>query len=270
MKSAIYRILTVVALTLMVSAGAWPATVAEADSAYKRGDYAAAVEAYRQIVSGQGVSSELYYNLGNAYAKGGDNGRALISYVRALRLDPANSDAKANISYIESKVAEANKSEIKNKKLSVVQESPSFFSSVKRFIARDHLSDTWALWAVVTFLLTIGCLALYIFTRNVMARKVGFFGALACLAICVLTLTFSFMAASYTSNEGVIVGNKVKLRSDPNLTSKENTTALIRGTRMSVLDSVPLDGSKAQWYKVRLNSDFIGWIAADDFETIGM
>lgn len=270
MKSIFLKIYTLIVCFLLVPLIGRSATIAEADSAYMRGDYAAAVEAYRQIAAEQGVSSALYSNLGNAYAKAGDNGHALICYVRALRLNPGNAEAKANINYIESKVADANKSEIKNKKLSVAQDSPSFFTSVKRFIAQDHLSNTWAAWCVVSFLLFIGCLAVYIFTRNVIARKVGFFGGMVCLALFVLTLTFAFMAASYHSNEGVIIGNKVKLRSDPNVTSKENATALTRGTRMSILDSVPLDGAKADWYKVRLNSDFIGWIPADDFESIGM
>lgn len=270
MKTTFYKILASLAVVATACGSSKAVTPAEADSAYVKGDYAAAVEAYKEIAAKEGVSSALFYNMGNAYAKGGDNGRALVCYVKAVRLDPGNAEAKANINYIESKVADANKSEIKNKKLTLNQENISFFSSVRKIIASDHLSDTWSIWAVVSFLLFTGCLTLYIFTRNVLMRKIGFFGGFVCLGICVLTLIFSFMAASYTTNEGVIITNKVKLRSDPSLSAKENATALTRGTRMSVLDSVPVDARKAEWYKVRLNSDFIGWIPAGDFETIVM
>ena len=268
MKILNIKILFILFLAFTVKSQSSAVTPEEADSAYAKEEYAYAVDAYREIAAKEGVSSELYYNMGNAYAKVGDNGHALICYVKALRLNPGNVEAKANIDYIESKVAEANKSEIKNKKLSVNQESPSFFSSVKKFIVADHLSDTWSVWAIVAFLLFIVSLALYIFTRNVLIRKIGFFGALSFFGISLITLIFSFMAASYKTNEGVIITNKVKLRSDPNLTSKENSTALTRGTRLSVLDSVPIDNKKADWYKVRLNSDFIGWISAEDFEII--
>lgn len=245
-------------------------SVAEADSAYARGEYAAAVEAYAEIARSQGVSSGLLYNMGNAYAKGGDSGHALICYVRALRLDPANAGAKSNIEYIESKVVEANKAEVKNRKVSVEPDSPSFFSAIRKFISRDHLSDTWAAWGVASFLLFVGCVALYIFTRNVLARKIGFFGGFIFFGISAISVAFAFMAASYKTNEGVIVTNKVKLHTDSSPSSKENPTALTRGTRMEVLDSVPVGKPNPQWYKVRLNSDFIGWITASDFETVNL
>lgn len=244
--------------------------IAKADSAYSKGEYAEAVEAFTAIAARQGVSSQLYYNLGNSYAKGGDYGKALVNYLRALRLDPSNKQAKANAAYIESKVLDSNHAALKGKKLSVDPDSPSFFSNVRSMIARDHLSDTWAAWAVVSFILFIVCLALYIFTRNVLARKIGFFGGLVLLGFSVVALAFAFMAASYRTDEGVLTGAKVKLMSEASSSSKENPVALTRGTRMTVLDSVPVGEGRARWYKVRLNSDFVGWVESSDFETIDM
>lgn len=243
--------------------------VEQADSAYKSGDYNRAIESYRTIEQNEGVSSNLYYNMGNAYAKTGDYGHALLFYLKALRLDPSNKSARENIAYIESKVYESNQSELRGKKFSLDADSPSFLESTRLFITRDHLSDTWAIWAAVCFCLFIVCVAMYIFTGNVLLRKIGFFGGGSLLFLSALFLIFSFMAAGYKSDEGVIISPKVKLRSEASLASKESPVNLTRGTRMTILDETG-DDANSKWYKVRLNSDFVGWIQDNDFEGVGI
>jgi len=244
--------------------------LAKADSAYSKGEYAEAVGYYKTIGSDKGWSSELFYNLGNAYARGGDYGNALVNYLRALRLNPSNKQAANNVKYIEAKVYDSNRAELKGKKMSVDPDSFTFFSRVKRFIALDHLSDTWAIWAAVMFVAFAVCVALYIFTRNVIVRKIGFFGGIVFLGVSVIALAFSFVAADYKENEGAVIAGKARLRSEASASAKENPVALTRGTRMQVLDSVPLHGDKAEWYKVRLNSDFVGWLPADEFCVVGI
>lgn len=91
-----------------------------------------------------------------------------------------------------------------------------------------------------------------------------------CLGISLITLVFAFMAAAYKSDEGVIIGGKVRLMSEASVNSKENPVALTRGTRVTILDTFPADSSSPEWYKVRLNSDFVGWVAAPDFEAVGI
>lgn len=274
-RTAFLKILIVVSLFLLTGVGMAGAAdakvmISEADSAYSHGEYARAVELYEAVAKDCGMSSQLCYNLGNAYARGGDYGNALINYIRAERLDPSNKFAKENARYIEAKVYDSNRAELKGKKLTVDRDTPSFFSNVKRFIGRDHLSNTWAVWAALAFVLCVACEALYIFTKIVTVRKIGFFGAIICLGISVVTLTFAFVAADYRTNEGVLTAAKVKLRTEPSASAKELASALTRGTRMSVLDSVSDGHGKTEYYKVRLNSDFIGWVEAGSFRTIGL
>lgn len=242
--------------------------ISKADSAYNNGDYALAIDEYTRLAKTNGVSSELYYNLGNAYSKGGFYGRAVVCYVRALSIDPSNTAARENLIYVESKVTDNNKAELKDKKLSVEPDNPSFFTSIKLFIVRDHLSDTWAVWSVVSFLIFIICVAIYLFSKNVMMRKIGFFAGFASVGISVITLIFSFMASSYKTNEGVVTSPKIHLYAEPSMTASFNKSALTRGTRTAILDSIANEDKKTEWYKVRLNSDFVGWVSADDFEPI--
>ncbi|MBN8923019.1 MAG: colicin transporter [Rhodanobacter sp. 68-29] len=65
-------------------------------AAYRAGDYAAASQALREAKGGDAA-----YNLGNALARGGKYQDAIRAYDRALQIDPANADAKANRQAVE-------------------------------------------------------------------------------------------------------------------------------------------------------------------------
>ena len=65
-------------------------------AAYRAGDYAAAAQALPQA-----PGSDAAYNLGNTLAKQGAYPQAIAAYDRALQLDPANADARANRQAVE-------------------------------------------------------------------------------------------------------------------------------------------------------------------------
>jgi Ca-activated chloride channel family protein len=65
-------------------------------AAYRAGDYAAAAQALRAA-----KGTDAAYNLGNALAREGKYQDAIEAYDRALKLDPANADAKANRQAVE-------------------------------------------------------------------------------------------------------------------------------------------------------------------------
>ena len=78
----------------------------EANSLYKAGDYAAAVERYEALRDAGFASGALYFNLGNAYLKAGDVGRAVLSYERAQRLLPRDPDVAANLGFARERVGD--------------------------------------------------------------------------------------------------------------------------------------------------------------------
>lgn len=69
----------------------------EANTAYSRGDYAQAIEQYRQIITTSGYSPSVLYNLANSYALLGQPGQAVLNYERALRLAPSDADISGNL-----------------------------------------------------------------------------------------------------------------------------------------------------------------------------
>ena len=67
--------------------------------AYNEGDFDRAVDEWRTCADNGIENSDLYYNLGNAYFRGGKLGFAIYYYKSALRLDPSNDDILHNLKY---------------------------------------------------------------------------------------------------------------------------------------------------------------------------
>ena len=70
---------------------------ADANRAYYRGDLEAAIAGYERLVSAGTDDADVHFDLGTAYAGRGEFGRAILSFERALRLDPADAGALAGI-----------------------------------------------------------------------------------------------------------------------------------------------------------------------------
>ena len=64
---------------------------------YAQDKYEEAIETYKEIRANGYESWELYYNLGNAYYKNGDLGKAILNYERAHLLESDNEDIKFNL-----------------------------------------------------------------------------------------------------------------------------------------------------------------------------
>ena len=75
-------------------------SMAAANVLYEHSLYADAVSSYVDLVDSGVSSSDLYYNLGNAYFRSGDLGRALLSYKRAAQIDPGDGDIRANLDLV--------------------------------------------------------------------------------------------------------------------------------------------------------------------------
>ncbi len=70
-----------------------------ANAMYEQGRFVDSARAYQQLVDRGYRDPVLYYNLGNAYYKQADLGRAIINYLRTRRLDPSDPDAAANLAF---------------------------------------------------------------------------------------------------------------------------------------------------------------------------
>ncbi len=71
------------------------------DSADAKQSFAKAADKYQLLVESGVDNSKLYVNLANAYFQSGQSGKAIANYLRALKLDATNPDARANLAFVE-------------------------------------------------------------------------------------------------------------------------------------------------------------------------
>jgi len=75
-----------------------------ANKLYEEGKFTEAASAYQRLLQSGQTSVALWFNLGNAYFKSGQIGRALAAYRTAEQLDPRDPDLRANLQFARNQV----------------------------------------------------------------------------------------------------------------------------------------------------------------------
>lgn len=116
----------------------WAETTGEmalqAQKNYENKDYRQALLGWDSLRSLGIINGHLYYNVANAYWRLGEVGQALRYLLKAKRLDPRDSDIRANIFFIEEQLGEAPNKEdvlVTFKKIPWYKLSINFFQSLK-------------------------------------------------------------------------------------------------------------------------------------------
>lgn len=247
----------------MMCGSAFAATIGErADSAYNKENYRLAIELYEQSIAGEGVSAMAYYNLGNAYFRNDNLGKAVLSYERALKLDPTDGDARQNLKFVLSRIQDR------------PEDDSSFFAGVHRSVVSWQHPDVWAWIAFAVFVLFAGAVSCYLFSPNIMVKKAGFFGGfiLLLLFIYALVIAADSAATAQRRSEAVVVAPSTQLSSTPRAsrTASDKIVTIHEGTKVSIIDSVatPDDPVSPMWYNVKLNNSTKAWLRATDVERI--
>lgn len=234
----------------------------KAGEAYAADKYNEAIELYNKAIEKEGISSDLYYNLGNAYYKSGFLGKAVVCYERAISLNPRNEEAKINLEFVNSKIAD-------------------------KFIADDNIVDSfawqfmslatpngWAIVGIICFLLLLGAIALYVFNDHILLRKIGFFGGFVFLFLCIVANVVSAKLANRVTNSGcaVVMKNVTILSTSPRepKSKAEEAFLLHEGAKVKILDSVSVkvDSITTTWYDVTADEAHRAWIRGTDIERI--
>ncbi len=227
-------------------------TKAEADSAYMKNDYTAAIQIYESLLS-KGESAEVYYNLGNSYYKTDNIAKAILNYERALLLEPGNSDIRANLEVARSKTID---------KMEAAPEI--FFVSWINDLINCMSERAWSIFAIVFFLLFIVTLYFFIFSKQVLIKKIGFFSSLACLILVVLANIFAAQQKSKLTqrNNAIVMNPSVVVHSTPS-ESGTNLFVLHEGSKVLIKDN-----SMKEWKEIQLEDGKVGWIPTEALEVI--
>lgn len=240
-----------------LAAGAQSAAT-QADSAYNQGHFELAEELYQQAATNQGVSAQLYFNLGNTNYRLGRLGKAVVYYERALMMDPSMADARTNLDFVNTKI------------LDKPEDDSTFLGNLHRSVTSWLSPNGWAWLAFVLFAAVLGCVALYIFSSAVMLRKTGFFGGFVLLIAFAYTLAIAAQTSSapFSHMRAVVIQPTANLSTTPGSTADGTKIIPVHeGTVLEIVDSMAVPGSPV-WYDVKINNSTRAWVSASDIEKI--
>ena len=135
----------------------------EGNTLYAKEKYEQAIAKYEEILANGYESWELYYNLGNAYYKDGQLGKAILNYERARSLKSDNEDIQFNLEMANLLVADK------------INEPPQFFLFKIYHDFKHSMSlNTLALIVIIAYFILITLVILYIFIRSRRAQRISF------------------------------------------------------------------------------------------------
>jgi tetratricopeptide (TPR) repeat protein len=249
-KTLVLPVLRNLILVLML-AGAWAAPCQAQPQArafiagleaYKGGDFGQAIRQWQALADAGITNGKLYYNLGNAYLKNDDLGRALLWYERALILLPNDPDLRFNYDYARSLTRDAQ------------DEGPAAWMRILFFWKYQLSPGAIKGLALVFNLLFWSLLAAFRLTRRRGLRHAAWAAGLPAL-VFILTAAFAFMTG-LSHQPAVILPEQVPVRSGLDSASTELFT-LHAGARVAIVKTLK------DHYQIRFSDDKIGWVPKD-------
>jgi tetratricopeptide (TPR) repeat protein len=229
-----------VASTVFAQSGA---DFAKANEEFAQGHFKEAIAGYEALISAGQWNPNLFYDLGNAYFRTKDFGRAILNYERALALDRHHPEAKANL-------------QIARDEARALELQPS---RLERYLQLAS-ANQYSVVAVVAFWLMIFAAAAMIFARR---RSAALALSVCCLLVCAFAAWATYVLEC--GNEGralaIIVGKDVEARLATADTAN-SVLALPPGSEIKILST------RGDWTYAALPNDLRGWIPAKQAEQV--
>ncbi|HNT77542.1 MAG TPA: tetratricopeptide repeat protein [Anaerolineae bacterium] len=223
-----------------------------ANHLYEAGKFAEAASAYQSLVDAGVAEGALYYNLGNAYFKTGDLGRAILNYRRAQQLLPRDADVAANLRLARAQTQDRLEADGVGGLAGFVQ---------RALVAWTTLDEAAALalglWGG---LCALGMAAL-LWPRHRPALTYALAAVGVLLALSVLSVGARVVEARRAP--AVVVAPSVEVRSGPGADYLTEFT-LHAGAEVRVIEE------RGDWARIRLPGDLQGWAPGEAIVVVEM
>jgi len=244
MKTRIVFVLAVLLAGTSIGVAQSNPQFAKANQEYAAGDFNAAINDYEELVRSGRDTPNLFYNLGNAYFRKKDLGRAILNYERALALDLHHAEAQANL-------------RIARDDARALELTPAKF---ERWLS-VATANQYAISAAIAFWVLAFCVVVLIFSRR-RSRSV--------LALSILSLSIFAIAvvASYQLSHGkngpglaIVTGDKV----DARLATADNANRVLT---LPAGSEIKIVSQRGDWIYAALPNNLRGWIPANSAEQV--
>lgn len=217
-----------------------------ANQAYKEGHFQEAVNGYCQLIRSGHATGHLFYNLGNAYFRVKQLGRAICYYERARLLIPRDADLNFNLNYARDQTQDA------------IPEARGFMKIIFFWLESLNLHELFQGFAVLNILFwAVLAIRLFFWPEWI------YYLFLAVLIFWLITGA-SFGLKWYqaeSDDRAVIVHDEVDVLAGPDI----RDTVLCKLHAGTIIHA---ERSEDAWYLVRLPDKKRGWVMADSIERI--
>ena len=222
----------------------------EANALYADGRYDEAASRYERLIDSGFGNADVRYNLGNAYYKLGEIGKAILWYERALRLDPEDEDARANLALARELIAD--RQTAVEGPLTELLEPVAVRLTPGRLTASACIS-----YWVLVLLLVAGVLR---------GGTTGWLGRAAGIAAVVMVVSGALLAVrlvqSRATVEAVVLAKEVAVRTGPG-------EDFVLEFKLHEGTKVRLREERGEWVRISVaGSDLEGWLPAAAVEEI--
>ena len=245
MKSRAYLIALLLCAGSAASAIAQSnAEFAKANQEYAEGHFKEAIAGYEALVRADQWKANLFYDLGNAYFRTRDFGRAILNYERALAWDQHHPEATANL-------------QIARDESRALELQPT---RLERYLQSASINQYSIAGAIAFWLGIFGIVAL-IFARRRSAALISL--SILCLLVCAMAVL-----AIHTLDNGsngralaIVTGSDVQARLATADTAN-SVLALPTGSEIKILST------RGDWIYAALPNDLRGWIQTKNAEPV--
>ena len=221
-------------------------------SLYKAEKYQEAILSWMKILDHEKHSSELYFNLGNAYYKLNNIGPSIYYFEKALLLAPNDRDIKNNLSFAE------------NARVDAIDPLPKTIFYKWYHAISDLLTfDGWAYTSIFFVFICVLCFLMYYFSYSEIIKR--FFFVSSAISIFSLGMSLSMAFSTYEdaikNNPAIIFAESSDVREAPNLRS-EISFIIHEGTKVQILER------DTDWGLVEIANGKEGWIPLIDLKEL--
>jgi len=216
----------------------------KANQEYAQGHFAEAISGYETLVRAGQWSANLFYDLGNAYFRVGDFGRAVLNYERALALERHHPEATANLQIARD---EAHALELQQ-------------SWPERYLQFASVNE-YSIAAAIAFWLAVFAIVMLIFARRRSATLIATLMLYLVVSAVAIYAVYTLERGSNGSALAIITGKEVQSRLATADTAN-SVLALPLGSEVKILST------RGDWIYAALPNNLRGWIPAKDAQQV--
>jgi tetratricopeptide (TPR) repeat protein len=220
----------------------------QANKLYEQAAYPQAAAAYEKLIEGGSVSTALYFNLGNAYFKAGQTGRAILSYRKAQNLTPRDPNVRANLQFARNQISNGNPALPGNR--------------WTRWLGMLAL-NTWTVLAAGTVALFFLLLAARQIWPQLKKTSSGWTGALGLAGVLLVVCLMVAIDAQLNTRASVVIVPEAVARRGP-FQESQSAFTVRDGTELLVLDQ------KNDWLQVGDGRKRVGWLPQKEVALISV